>query len=57
MKTYTVMSSETIAYRTTIKADSEEQAMDIFYNTRIVDESKLVPEFYEGFQVDSITEE
>ena len=56
MKTYTIISSETIVYRTTIQAKTKDEALDIFCNTRIIDESILVPDFYEGFSIDSIAE-
>jgi hypothetical protein len=56
MKKYTIISSETVTYLTTVEAESENQALDIFCNLRITDQSKLVPEHYEGFQIDSVEE-
>ena len=55
MKTYTIFSSETVVYRTEIKANSNDEALDIFYNNHVVP-VKLVADAYEGFQVDNIEE-
>ena len=57
MPKFTILSSETVGYRTEIEAESEDKALNIFYHTRITDQSKLAPEFYEGFQVDSVCAE
>jgi len=51
---YEIRCSETVTYLTTVEAESEDKALDIFYNIRITDESKLIPESYDGFQIDSV---
>ncbi len=51
---YEIRCSETVTYLTTVEAESEDKALDIFYNIRITDESKLIPVSYDGFQIDSV---
>jgi hypothetical protein len=58
MKRFTILSSETVCYETEVEAESEDQALDIFYNLRITDESKILNSAsYEGFQIDSVSVE
>lgn len=56
MKTFTIFSSETVVYRTEVKAESYDDAIDKFYNENYV-KGELIPDSYDGFQIDKVEEE
>ena len=53
MKSFTIFSSETVIYRTEVKANSRDEALDLFYNKHVVP-ANLVADSYEGFSVDNV---
>lgn len=53
MKTFTIFSSETVIYRTEIKANSEDEALNLFYNDN-VRKGNLIADSYENFGVDNV---
>jgi hypothetical protein len=55
MKTFTIFSSETVTYRTEVKANSHDEALDLFYSKHVVP-ANLVADSYEGFSVDNVEE-
>jgi hypothetical protein len=55
MKSFTIFSSETVIHRTEIKANSHDEALDLFYNKHVVP-ANLVADSYEGFSVDNVEE-
>jgi hypothetical protein len=55
MKSFTIFSSETVIHRTEIKANSHDEALNLFYNKHVVP-ANLVADSYEGFSVDNVEE-
>jgi hypothetical protein len=55
MKAYTIFSSETVVHRTEIKANSYDEALDMFYNNNVA-KGNLVADSYENFGIDNIEE-
>ena len=53
MKAFTIFSSETVVYRTEVKANSHDEALDLFYKKHVVP-ANLVADSYEGFGVDHV---
>jgi hypothetical protein len=55
MKSFTIFSSETVIHRTEIKANSHDEALDMFYNNH-VRQGNLIADSYENFGVDNVEE-
>ena len=55
MKAFTIFSSETVVHRTEIKANSYDEALDMFYKNNVT-KGNLVADSYENFGVDNVEE-